>query len=119
MKRKSEKGNSFTIKYCKGVETWHTFVLNCFRNSKISVRGSTALSSVVPMTETTVITGISLSNFSLRIRSSSRNNKKLNKMKFNQTINVDFKTWPKKTYITLIYPRLYQSTGVSGADQTT
>ena len=42
-----------------------TLVLNFSRKSTIAVTGSTALCSVVPVTASTVMTGISLSNLSL------------------------------------------------------
>ena len=53
-----------------------TFVLNFSRMSRMSVSGSTALSSVVPITANTVITGILCFNLSLRVRSSSEKNDK-------------------------------------------
>ena len=49
-----------------------TLLLNFSRKSTIAVTGSTALCSVVPVTATTLMTGISLSNFSLRIRCNSK-----------------------------------------------
>ena len=44
-----------------------TLALNFSRSSKIAASGSTALSSVVPITDTTVITGISFFSFSCKI----------------------------------------------------
>ena len=49
-----------------------TLVLNFSRKSTIAVTGSTALCSVVPVTATTLMTGISLSNFSFRVRFNSK-----------------------------------------------
>lgn len=48
-----------------------TLALNFSRSSKIAASGSTALSSVVPITDTTVITGISFFSFSCKILSRS------------------------------------------------
>lgn len=61
-----------------------TFVLNFCRKSRISVSGSTALSSVVPITANTVITGMFCFNFSFRVRSSSENKDRTrrNRIKF-------------------------------------
>ena len=49
-----------------------TLVLNFSRKSTIAVTGSTALCSVVPVTATTLMTGISLSNFSFSVRYNSK-----------------------------------------------
>ena len=86
-----------------------TLVLNFPRKWTIAFTGSTALCSVVPVIATTVMTGISLSNFSFSLRFKSKlkvgtknanglrfNDQQLMLISINGTNNIHMTTWISK-----------------------
>ena len=86
-----------------------TLVLNFPRKWTIAFTGSTALCSVVPVIATTVMTGISLSNFSFSLRFKSKlkvgtknvnglrfNDQQLMLISINRTNNTHMTTWISK-----------------------
>ena len=86
-----------------------TLVLNFPRKWTIAFTGSTALCSVVPVIATTVMTGISLSNFSFSLRFKSKlkvgiknvnglrfNDQQLMMISINRTNNTHMTTWISK-----------------------